>query len=170
MKFKKIFTSCPHCFNSLKNEYRDFGTNYSVQHHSELINELIKDGSLPLSSKDALNAVTFHDPCYLGRYNATYDAPREVLSSAVSTPLVEMSMTKRKSFCCGAGGGRMFMEEHNGKRINHERTDQAIATGATIIATGCPFCMTMLSDGIKDRSKEEEIQVKDIAEIIAEAL
>ncbi len=169
-KFKKIFTSCPHCFNSLKNEYRDFGTNYSVQHHSELINELIKDNRLPIAAKDTLSSVTFHDPCYLGRYNATYDAPRAVINHAFDAPVLEMSMNKRKSFCCGAGGGRMFMEEHQGKRINHERTDQAIATGAKTIATGCPFCMTMLSDGIKDRGKEEEIVVKDIAELIAEKL
>jgi len=169
-KFKKIFTSCPHCFNSLKNEYRDFGTNYTVQHHSELLGELLKDNRLSVAVKDSLTSVTFHDPCYLGRYNATYDAPREVINHAFSKPVTEMSMNKRESFCCGAGGGRMFMEEHQGKRINHERTDQAINTGAKTIATGCPFCMTMLSDGIKDRGKEDEIVVKDIAELIAEKL
>lgn len=170
-KFKKIFTSCPHCFNSLKNEYKDFGTNYSVQHHSELINELMQDKRLPLGLKEKLDSeVTFHDPCYLGRYNQTYEAPREALQAVVKEPLLEMSMNKRTSFCCGAGGGRMFMEEHIGKRINHERSDQAIATGAKTIATGCPFCMTMMSDGIKDRGKEEEIAVKDIAEIVAERI
>jgi Fe-S oxidoreductase len=168
-KFKKIFTSCPHCFNSLKNEYKDFGTNYSVQHHSELINELLLEKRLPLGLKEKLSQeVTFHDPCYLGRYNQTYEAPRDVLKAVVSEPLKEMSMNKRKSFCCGAGGGRMFMEEHLGKRINQERCDQAIATGAKTIATGCPFCLTMLNDGIKDKGKEEEIAVKDIAEIVAE--
>lgn len=168
-KFKKIFTSCPHCFNSLSNEYKDFGTNYSVQHHSELINEILKDGRLPLSVKQDLASVTFHDPCYLGRYNQTYDAPREVINKATGSEITEMSMNKRTSFCCGAGGGRMFMEEHSGKRINHERTDQAIATGAKTIATGCPFCMTMMTDGVKDRGKED-IVVKDIAELVAERL
>lgn len=170
-KFKKIFTSCPHCFNSLQNEYKDYGTNYSVQHHSQLINELMQDKRLPLGLKEKLESeVTFHDPCYLGRYNNTYVAPREALQAVVKQPLKEMTMNKRTSFCCGAGGGRMFMEEHAGKRINHERTDQAIATGAKTIATGCPFCMTMMSDGIKDRGKEEEIAVKDIAEIVAERI
>lgn len=169
-KFKKIFTSCPHCFNSLKNEYKDFGTNYSVQHHSELINELLKEGRLPLSIKKDMEKVTFHDPCYLGRYNQTYDAPRDVIKAVSGKDSTEMTMNKRTSFCCGAGGGRMFMEEHLGKRINHERTDQALATGAKTIATGCPFCMTMMSDGIKDRGKEEEVVVKDIAELVAERL
>jgi len=170
-KFKKIFTSCPHCMNSLKNEYQDFGTNYSVQHHSELIEELIKDQRLPLGLKEKLaEEVTFHDPCYLGRYNQTYEAPRAALKAVIKEPIKEMHMSKRTSFCCGAGGGRMFMEEHIGKRINHERTDQAIATGAKVIATGCPFCMTMMNDGVKDRGKEEEIAVKDIAEIVAERM
>ncbi len=169
-KFKKIFTSCPHCFNSLKNEYKDFGTNYSVQHHSELINELLKENRLPLAVKEEMATITFHDPCYLGRYNQTYDTPRLVIEAASGAKPTEMTMSKRTSFCCGAGGGRMFMEEHLGKRINHERTDQAIATGAKTIATGCPFCMTMMSDGIKDRGKDEEIVVKDIAELVAERL
>lgn len=170
-KFKKIFTSCPHCFNSLKNEYKDFGTNYSVQHHSELIFELIKDKRLPLHIKEKLEKeVTFHDPCYLGRYNNTYDAPREALKAVSDKPLKEMSMSRRTSFCCGAGGGRMFMEEHIGKRINHERTEQALKTGASIIATGCPFCMTMLSDGVKDLGKEEQVSVKDIAEVLLERM
>lgn len=170
-RFKKIFTSCPHCFNSLKNEYRDFGTNYSLQHHSELINELLKDGRLPLSVKQKIEQeVTFHDPCYLGRYNDTYEAPRSVLEAVAKKPLKEMSMNKRESFCCGAGGGRMFMEEHQGTRINHARTEQAIATGAKTIATGCPFCMTMMSDGIKDKGRGDDIVVKDIAELVAEQL
>lgn len=169
-RFKKIFTSCPHCFNSLKNEYKDLGTNYSVQHHSELINELLSDGRLPLSIKEEVSKIVFHDPCYLGRYNSVYDAPRDTLKSIGGTEVVEMDMNKRKSFCCGAGGGRMFMEEPIGKRINHERCDQAIATKASTIATGCPFCMTMMSDGIKDRGKEEEIQVMDIAELVAKQL
>jgi Fe-S oxidoreductase len=169
-KFKKIFTSCPHCFNALGNEYKDYGVNYSVQHHSELLKELLQDNRLPLSVKEKItNDVTFHDPCYLGRYNNIYDTPREVINGVIKKPLVEMSMTKRQSFCCGAGGGRMFMEEHNGKRINHERCDQALATGAKTIATGCPFCMTMMSDAVKDRDREDVV-VKDIAELVDEQL
>lgn len=168
--FKKIFTACPHCFNSLKNEYKDFGANYSVQHHTELINELLKDGRLNADLKKEISEkVTFHDPCYLGRYNNVYDAPRELLKQA-GNEIVEMDMNKRNSFCCGAGGGRMFMEEHLGKRINHERTEQAISTNAKTIATGCPFCMTMMSDGIKDKAMDDKITVKDIAEIIAERI
>ena len=167
-KFKKIFTTCPHCFNSLRHEYRDFGVNYSVQHHSELINELIKDKRLILNKND--DTITFHDPCYLGRYNQVYDAPREALLETSTKPLAEMSMNKRQSFCCGAGGGRMFMEEKLGKRINHERVDQALATKAKTIATACPFCMTMISDGIKDRGQDEAINVKDIAEIVLEQI
>lgn len=169
-KFKKIFTSCPHCFNSLKNEYKDFGTNYTVQHHSQLIDELMKDDRLPLNVKETLSSVTFHDPCYLGRYNDTYDAPRQVLNKSTGSKVVEMPMNKRNSFCCGAGGGRMFMEEHTGKRINHERVDQALGTNAKTIATGCPFCMTMMNDGVKDKGKDEQVVVKDIAEIVAEQL
>lgn len=169
-KFKKIFTSCPHCFNSLKNEYKDFGTSYSVQHHSELISELLKDGRLGLEQQAHVASISFHDPCYLGRYNNVYDEPRSVIEQASGKAPTEMAMSKRQSFCCGAGGGRMFMEEHQGKRINHERTDQAIKTGAKTIATGCPFCMTMMSDGLKDRGKDEEIVVKDIAELVAERL
>src|SRR3989338_3795686 len=169
-KFKKIFATCPHCFNQLKNEYKDLDGHFTVQHHTELINELLKDKRIPLDSKKQIQeTITFHDPCYLGRYNSQYDAPRESLI-AIGAKTVEMSFSKQKSFCCGAGGGRMFMEETIGKRINHERTDQALATGAKIVATGCPFCMTMMSDGVKDRGADEQIQVKDIAEIVAEQL
>jgi Fe-S oxidoreductase len=170
-KFKKIFSSCPHCFNSLKNEYRDFGTNYTVQHHSELINELFADGRLSIDVKNQLDSeITFHDPCYLGRYNKVYSAPREVIKNTVKNDVVEMSMNKQSSFCCGAGGGRMFMEEHIGKRINHERTEQAILTNAKTIATACPFCMTMMNDGVKDKGLGESIEVKDIAELVADRL
>jgi Fe-S oxidoreductase len=170
-KFKKIFTSCPHCFNTLKNEYVDFGTNYSLQHHSQLIEELFKDGRLSLEVKNKIDAeITFHDPCYLGRYNETYEAPRSVIKTACGSDVKEMSFSKQSSFCCGAGGGRMFMEEHHGKRINHERTEQALATNAKTIATGCPFCMTMMTDGIKDQGKEETVLVRDIAEIVAERI
>lgn len=168
-KFKKIFVTCPHCLNQWKNEYKDYGVSYSVQHHTELLSELMKDGRLSVDlKKEVKDTITFHDPCYLGRYNQQYDAPRDVLSSLSNVPLQEMAFSKQKSFCCGAGGGRMFMEEPIGKRVNLERTDQALKTGAKTIATGCPFCMTMLSDGIKDRNPAEAVQVRDIAEILAD--
>lgn len=167
-KFKKIFTSCPHCFNSLKNEYKDFGVEYSVQHHSELIDELFNDKKLSLEIKEKINKeVTFHDPCYLGRYNQGYEAPRNIIEKVIGKKPIEMPMNKRNSFCCGAGGGRMFMEERIGKRINHERVLQAKSTKAKTICTACPFCMTMMNDGINDKNLDEEIIVKDIAEIVA---
>lgn len=170
-KFKKIFATCPHCFNQLKHEYQDFGGHYSVQHHTELIAELLRDKRIPLDAKKQIEeTITFHDPCYLGRYNQQYDAPRESLQALPGVKTVEMAMSKQKSFCCGAGGGRMFMEEHIGNRVNLERTDQAVSTGATTIATGCPFCMTMMSDGVKDRGIDENMKVKDIAELVAERL
>jgi len=170
-KFKKIFATCPHCFNQLKNEYKDFGGHYTVQHHTELLSELLKDKRIPLATKAALKeTITFHDPCYLGRYNEVYQAPRQALATLPGVSVVEMTMNQKKSFCCGAGGGRMFMEEHIGKRINLERTDQAIKTGAATVATGCPFCMTMMSDGVKDRGADETMRVKDLAEVIAERL
>lgn len=175
-KFKKIFTTCPHCFNTLKNEYGEFGVDYTLQHHSELIAELMKDKRIPIDTKKQINEhVTFHDPCYLGRYNKQYDAPREVLVQ-IGKKTTEINRAdgskahKEASFCCGAGGGRVFMEEHHGKRINIERTEQALATGATTIAVGCPFCMRMISDGVKDKNAEEKVQVKDIAQLVAEQL
>jgi len=170
-KFKKIFATCPHCFNQLKNEYKDFGGHYTVQHHTELISELMKDKRIPLKAKAEIEeTITFHDPCYLGRYNNEYNAPRETLEGLAGVKTVEMEMSKKKSFCCGAGGGRMFMEEHIGERVNLTRMDQATKTGATTVATGCPFCMTMLSDGAKDRNIDEKVRIKDIAEIVAERL
>jgi len=171
LKFKKIFATCPHCFNALKNEYKDFDGHYTVQHHTELLAELMKDKRIPIDTKKEIKeTITFHDPCYLGRYNNQYDAPRDVLSQLPGVSTTEMDMNKRKSFCCGAGGARMFMEEPIGKRINHERTEQAQKTGANTVATGCPFCMTMMSDGTKDKGLEETLQVKDVAEIVAERL
>ncbi len=170
-KFKKIFATCPHCFNQLKNEYKDLGTNFSVQHHTELLAELMQDKRIPFDTKKEITeTITFHDPCYLGRYNNQYSAPRDILNALAGVETKEMTFNQRKSFCCGAGGGRMFMEEHIGKRVNHERTDQAVATGANTVATGCPFCMTMLTDGVKDKGIEETMMVKDIAEIVAERL
>lgn len=174
-KFKKIFTTCPHCFNSLKKEYGEFGVDYSVQHHTELLQELLADKRIPIDTKKQLEEeVTFHDPCYLGRYNKQYDAPREVLyaigGGRESTKIKEMERNKEKSFCCGAGGGRMFLEEHIGDRVNVARTEQAMATGAKTIAVGCPFCKSMIIDGTKTKEVEDNIKVRDVAELLAERL
>ena len=171
-KFKKIFTTCPHCMNSLKNEYGEFGVDYSVQHHTELLAELMKDKRIPLDTKKTLDEhVTFHDPCYLGRYNKQYDAPRELLYSiGTKNHIHEMERSKEGSFCCGAGGGRLFMEEHIGERVNVERTKQAMQTGATTVAVGCPFCKSMIIDGTKTLDAEDKLKVKDIAELVAERL
>jgi Fe-S oxidoreductase len=170
-KFKKIFTTCPHCLNSLGNEYGEYGVDYTVLHHTELLAELLKDNKIPLATKDAIKEqVTFHDPCYLGRYNQVYDQPRDVLNKLPGVQTTEMERSREVSMCCGAGGGRMFMEEDIGKRVNVERTDQAMATGAKTVAVGCPFCMTMITDGTKARDAEDDIAVKDLAELVAERL
>lgn len=166
---KKVVTACPHCFNTLKNEYKDFGGHYEVYHHSEFISSLIKEGKIKPSKKQN-ETITFHDSCYLGRWNNIYSEPREVLESSSITPLKEMKQNHDQSMCCGAGGGRMWMEETIGKRINVTRTEQAIDTGATIIASSCPFCMTMLSDGIKTKEKTETMKVLDIAEVVEQSL
>jgi len=164
---KKIVTACPHCFHSLKNEYPQFGGNFEVKHHSEFISELIENGKLNLKNAEIKKEITFHDSCYLGRYNQVYDAPRKVLNSA-SIEIKEMERSKSRGFCCGAGGGRMFLEDEEGGRINEERTKEALSTGAETIASACPFCMTMLSDGVKHFEKQDSVSVKDIAEIILE--
>jgi Fe-S oxidoreductase len=155
--------------NILMNEYPQFGGKYEVIHHTEFIQQLIRQGKLKPTSPLA-QSVTFHDPCYLGRHNNEYDAPRNDLKKIPGMHTVEMPRSKDKSFCCGAGGARMFMEETVGKRVNIERTEEAIATGATTIAAACPFCMTMLTDGVKAKDKIEEIAVKDIAELVLESV
>ncbi|MBT8372370.1 MAG: (Fe-S)-binding protein, partial [Deltaproteobacteria bacterium] len=165
-KPKKILTGCPHCYNILKNEYPQFGASYEVVHHTELLLELYKHGRLKASNGN-IAELTFHDSCYLGRWNGIYQAPRELLSSLNGARLIEMPRSKSKGFCCGAGGARMFMEETIGKRINIERAEEIIAIGAKTVAAACPFCVTMLRDGIMD--KESNVQVKDIVEIIDEA-
>ena len=167
---KKIVTACPHCYNSLKNEYPDFGGNFEVIHHSELINQLINDKKIELKTDSVQQKVTYHDSCYLGRYNDIYSDPRNTLTAVNGINLVEMERNKDKGFCCGAGGGRMFLEELEGERINVNRTKEAVSTGASTIASACPFCMTMLTDGLKTLDKNEEIEVKDIAEIVLENL
>jgi len=168
---KKIVTACPHCFHSLKNEYKQFGGNFEVYHHSQMIDEMINEGKIELKENSAESnkgKVTYHDSCYLGRYNSEYDAPRESLTKISDMELVEMERNKSKGFCCGAGGGRMFLEDEEGGRINEERTKEAIGTGAETIASACPFCMTMMTDGVKHFDKSEEVAVKDIAEIVLE--
>lgn len=165
---KKIITGCPHCYNSIKNEYPQFGGNFEVYHHSEILSDLVKSGKIEFKDNNEKNSVTFHDSCYLGRYNGIYDEPRDSISKISGISLVEMERNKDKGFCCGAGGGRMFLEETEGTRINEERTREALATNSNTIASSCPFCMTMLNDGVKSFGKSEEVDVKDIAEIILE--
>jgi Fe-S oxidoreductase len=165
---KKIVTCCPHCFNSLKNEYPQFGGNFEVLHHSELIKKLIKEGKLQLKDEVTKLKITFHDSCYLGRYNDIYETPRDSLKNIKGAELVEMKRNRDKGFCCGAGGGRMFLEELEGTRININRAEEAVNTNADTVASACPFCMTMMEDGIKALDKVEQIQVKDIAEIVLE--
>jgi Fe-S oxidoreductase len=168
---KKIVTACPHCFNTLKNEYPDLGGNYEVIHHSTFLQQLINDGRIKLKEGGTFKGkkITYHDSCFLGRANNVYEAPRSVLE-ALDADLVEMKRCKTKGLCCGAGGAQMFKEPEPGKKdINVERTEEALSTGASTIAVACPFCMTMISDGVKSKNKEAEVKVKDLAELIAEA-
>ena len=165
----RIVTTCPHCFNTMKNEYPSLGGHYEVYHHSQFLKQLMKDGRLKIEGgKFEGKRITFHDPCYLGRGNGEYEAPRELLEK-LDVELVEMSRSKAKSLCCGAGGAQMFKEPEKGKKdINVERTEEALNISPDIIATGCPFCNTMMADGVKHFDKEQVV-VKDIAELIAEA-
>jgi Fe-S oxidoreductase len=170
-KVKKVVTGCPHCFNTIKNEYPDFGFESEVIHHSELIKSLINDGKI--STKEAPVAtqkLTYHDSCYLGRHNDVYEQPREILESVSGIKVTEMERSRKQGFCCGAGGARMWMEETVGTRININRAKEVIETGASTVAVACPFCMTMLKDGITAEGKENRVQVKDISEIISESL
>src|ERR1700759_3530768 len=168
---RKIVVTCPHCFNTLGREYRQLGANYSVLHHTQLLNRLIRDNKLvPVTpvSQD----ITYHDPCYLGRHNKVYEPPRELICAS-GAKLAEMPRHAERSFCCGAGGARMWMEEHIGKRINHERVDEALATGAATIATACPFCRVMVTDGVNDRQEaagREGVDVRDVAQLLLESL
>ena len=166
---KKVVTACPHGFNTLKNEYPDLGLeDVEVLHHSQLLQQLLADGRLRLHPR-ATHAVTFHDSCYLGRHNGEYAAPRQVLSASGMSQ-VEMERTQRGGFCCGAGGARMFMEEDLGTRINHARIEEAAATGAAEVCASCPFCLTMLEDAVKETDRQEQLVVRDIAEVLAAAL
>ena len=167
---KKIVTTCPHCFNTLKNEYPELGGNYDVLHHTQFIRTLLNEGRLTVSGGAYKGKrITFHDPCYLGRANNIYEAPREVLEK-LDAQLSEMKSCKQKGLCCGAGGAQMFKESEPGiKAVNIKRTEQALDTKPEIIAAGCPFCNTMLTDGVKNKKKEQEVKVLDIAELINQA-
>jgi Fe-S oxidoreductase len=165
----KIVVTCPHCMQSLGKEYKQFGGDYEVIHHSQFLRQLIQQGKLKLSEQ-ARRKITFHDPCYLGRYNDEYDAPRDVLRALTGESPVEMTRSRDRSFCCGAGGGRMWMEEREGKRVNVERTEEALALHPEVIGTGCPFCLTMLNDGVKDLETAGKVEVKDIAELVLDAI
>jgi len=166
---KKIVTACPHCFNTIKNEYADLGGNYEVLHHSAFLQGLINEGRLKLKDGGSYKGkkITYHDSCFLGRANNVYEAPRAVLE-ALDADLVEMKRCRTTGLCCGAGGAQMFKEPERGnKDINVERTEEALSTGAKIIAVACPFCMTMMNDGVKSKNRETDVEVRDIAELIA---
>src|SRR6476659_45758 len=169
---KKIVTICPHCFNIIKNEYPELGGNYEVIHHTTFLQQLIDEGKIKLKEGGSFKGrrITYHDSCYLGRANNIYEAPRKVLEF-LDVELIEMKRCRSKGLCCGAGGAQMFKEEEKGNtRVNFERTNEAMATGSQVIAAACPFCNTMLTDGVKNAEKESETKVMDIAELIADSL
>jgi Fe-S oxidoreductase len=169
---KKIVTGCPHCFNTIKNEYPALGGNYEVLHHSELIQQLIDQGKIKTRDDQPFKGkrITFHDSCYLGRANEVYEAPRAVLE-VLDSALVEMKRSRKNGLCCGAGGAQMFKEAETGKKeINLERIEEALETNPTVVAAACPFCITMLSDGVKNKEREADVKVYDLAELIAASL
>ncbi|MBE3568410.1 MAG: (Fe-S)-binding protein, partial [Thermogemmatispora sp.] len=167
---RTIITACPHCFNTIKNEYPQLGGHYEVIHHSVFIDRLIREGRLQLPSGFDHRKLTYHDPCYVGRYNGVYDEPRRVLTVLNSNGVTEMRRNRNRSFCCGGGGGRAWMEERIGKRVNQTRVNEALETEAEVLAAACPFCIMMFEDGVKGVEAEERLQVEDIAEIVARAL
>jgi len=165
---KKVVTACPHCFNTFKNEYPQYGGMFEVHHHSEYLAQLVDEGKLkPLTGLD--KKVTFHDPCYLGRQNGVYDAPRQLVQISARENIVEMERSRANSFCCGGGGGMSFVEEPSDKRVNQERAREVLETGANVLAVGCPFCMTMMEDGINARKGERDVKVLDVSELLWEA-
>ncbi|MBN1176038.1 MAG: (Fe-S)-binding protein, partial [Dehalococcoidales bacterium] len=165
---KTILTSCPHCFHSFKNEYPQFGGNYEVIHHTQFINRLLRDGRIKIPGS-VIDKAAYHDSCYLGRYHDIYDEPRGILGNVCGSP-VELPRNRSNSFCCGGGGGHMWMEEDPDKRVNARRVDEIIGTGVECVATACPYCLTMLEDAIKAREKEESIKAMDLGELVAKAL
>ena len=171
-EIKKIVTTCPHCFNILKNEYPELGGTFEVIHHTILLQQLIDDGRIKMKEEGSFKGkrITYHDSCYLGRSNNIYEAPRKVLE-ALDAELVEMKRCKSNGLCCGAGGAQMFKEEEKGDRyVNFERVGEAVETGANFIAAACPFCNTMMTDGVKHKEKENEVQVLDVAEMVAASM
>jgi Fe-S oxidoreductase len=170
IKYRTIITACPHCFNTIKNEYPQLGGNYEVVHHTVFIDRLLADEKITLPEGFDQRKLTYHDPCYIGRYNDVFDEPRHVLTVLNSNGVTEMRRNRNKSFCCGGGGGRAWMEEKIGKRVNQTRVNEALETGAEVLAAACPFCITMFDDGIKGVEAEEKMQIEDISEIVAQAI
>ncbi|HEY4059544.1 MAG TPA: (Fe-S)-binding protein, partial [Kofleriaceae bacterium] len=166
---KKVITSCPHCLHTLKNDYPQFGGNFEVVHHTQLLDHLFEAGALKAVNQVA-DRITYHDSCYLGRWNREFDAPRAVIEAIKPGQFVELTRNKRHGFCCGAGGGRMFMEEHDGERVNMNRADEVIAADVDAVAVACPFCSIMLADGMKQRNVDDKIQVLDVAELVASSI
>jgi len=169
---KKIVTACPHCFNTIKNEYPELGGHYDVMHHSQFLQQLINNGKIKLQGGGEFKGkrITYHDSCYLGRANDIYEAPREVLQ-ALDAELVEMKRVRRHGLCCGAGGSQMFKEAEPGdKEVNIERIEEALETNPSVVAVACPFCMVMISDGVKNKEKEDQVKVYDLAELIDRSL
>jgi Fe-S oxidoreductase len=170
---KKILTTCPHCFNTFKNDYPQFGFEIQeVIHHTEFIDHLLKEKRIQVQSSPGgeTQRITFHDSCYLGRYNQVYDAPRSALSQLGSVELIEMPRNKSKGLCCGAGGARMWMEEKIGKRINVERVEEALEQKPQVVAASCPFCQVMINDGVNEKKAGDTVRVADVAELVAEKL
>ena len=165
---KKVIASCPHCFNALSCEYPDLGGNFQVIHHSQLLSHLVEEGRLTPGTMDA--KVTYHDPCYLGRHNRVFDEPRNVLDAIGGVEQIEMKRCRERSFCCGAGGARMWMEESLGKRVNLERTDEALGTGADVVSTACPYCLIMLDDAVRARAREADVKVLDLSQVVEASL
>jgi Fe-S oxidoreductase len=166
-KVRKIITACPHCLNTLKHDYPQMGGHFEVSHHAEFIEQLVKNGTIRLN-RSLEGGLTYHDPCYLGRYNAIYEQPRDLLQSVSKDGFKELDRNRRESLCCGAGGGRMWMEEKIGKRINFERSEEIVSQDVSTVAVGCPFCLTMIEDGMKEMGRETTIRTADIAELAEE--
>jgi Fe-S oxidoreductase len=165
---KKIVTSCPHCFNTFTNEYPHLGGHYEVMHHTQMLRSLVEQGKLQPEADG--HQVTFHDPCYLGRHNGIFDAPRDLVKLTTRSTPIEMQRSREKSFCCGGGGGMMYVDERPDQRVNQERANEAIATGADVVAVGCPFCTTMLEDGVAAKKGDRDVKVKDVAELLWESV